>query len=559
MRLKMVISLTWTLINSHYNIPRSIYHFRRRERLWEPALIAGVIVLMVVMLGPLYGMLMDTMYTQYEAAGIIELFLANPDIMANLFGLVFGVFLMVSIFFFGEDMRVLVSLPLKSTEVLLAKFFVVLLDLMIISLVIVLPPYIYFGIRSGAGFMYWPFMIVAFLLSQVLPLLVSAIIILPLSRVLRFNRHRDSLVYFVSVGVVVAALAFVFVSSRMDPNMSPEDFARMFSDKDALLNKTAGVYPPTILVMRALTRPVVEGFLWLLAFVGLHLAALGGFLWLGNRFYYSIYSSLQENYARRSKLNEGEVAGLMGRQSTPFGALLRREWWYFLKVPAFTFNGFGNVIIFPILLVIAAVAGQTDELGQMIKILENYREIFLPMGILVATLAGGINGLATSIFSREGKLIEELKTLPVGVSEIMKAKFIHVETLSMIGPLSAAIALGIIMKISLLEGLLIFAIGALAVTFLNMIQMLIDVVRPYLHWDNPQKAMKQNLNVALSIPVVFGFVGGLGYLTYLLRNTLSGWVMALMIAAICVAGTVALWPVLMRRAKALLDRDLSLS
>jgi len=84
-------------------------------------------------------------------------------------------------------------------------------------------------------------------------------------------------------------------------------------------------------------------------------------------------------------------------------------------------------------------------------------------------------------------------------------------------------------------------------------------VRPYLHWDNPQKAMKQNLNVALSIPVVFGFVGGLGYLTYLLRNTLSGWVMALMIAAICVAGTVALWPVLMRRAKALLDRDLSLS
>ncbi len=115
MRLKMVISLTWTLINSHYNIPRSIYHFRRRERLWEPALIAGVIVLMVVMLGPLYGMLMDTMYTQYEAAGIIELFLANPFIMANLFGLVFGVFLMVSIFFFGEDMRVLVSLPLKST------------------------------------------------------------------------------------------------------------------------------------------------------------------------------------------------------------------------------------------------------------------------------------------------------------------------------------------------------------------------------------------------------------------------------------------------------------
>ncbi len=558
MRLKMVISLTWTLINSHYNLPRSVYHFKRRERLWEPALIVGVIVLLLITMGPLYVMLMDTMYGQYEAAGMLELFLANPFIIANIFGLMFGIFLMISTFFFGDDMRVLTPLPLKSTEVLLSKFFVVLLDLMIISLVVLLPPYIYYGIRSGAGIAYWLFMIAAFLMSQVLPLLISAIIILPLSRIFKFNRYRDSIVYFIGAGVLIASFAFIFFTSRVDPNMSPEDFARIFSDRDAILNKTAGVYPPTILVMRALTRPFVEGFLWLLAFVALHGAALMAFLFLGDRFYYSTYSSLQENYAKRSKLREGEMAGLLGIQRTPFSALYRREWWYFLKVPAFAFNGFGNVIVFPILLVIAAVAGQTDELGRLIQAMEEYRGIFLPVGILVSTLAGGINGLATSIFSREGKLLQELKALPVSVSSIMLVKFMHVETLSLIGPLSSSIALGIILKITFFEGVLIFLIGSLCVTFLNILQMFVDVVKPSLKWDNPQKAMKQNVNVALSIPIVFGFVGGFGYLTYLLRDSLSGSLMTLLIAVISIAGSALMWPIVLKRAGILMTKDLSL-
>jgi len=125
----MVISLTSTLINAHYNIPRSLYHFKKRERLWEPALIIGVVLLMVFSLGPLYMSLLNTMYDQYEAAGMKQLFLAGPFLIANLFGLIMGVFLMISTFFFGDDMSVLIPLPLKSTEVLMSKFLVVLMDL----------------------------------------------------------------------------------------------------------------------------------------------------------------------------------------------------------------------------------------------------------------------------------------------------------------------------------------------------------------------------------------------------------------------------------------------
>lgn len=246
----------------------------------------------------------------------------------------------------------------------------------------------------------------------------------------------------------------------------------------------------------------------------------------------------------------------MGLQQTKFSALYKREWWYFLKVPAFAFNGFGNVLVFPILLVIAAVAGQTDQLGQMLDQFQQYKPLFVPVGALVAAVAGGINGLASSMFSREGDLIRELKVLPVDVNEIVKVKFLHIETLSLIGPAFGAVALSLILGLSFIEALVVFVVGGLTLTFLNILQMIIDSIKPILEWENPQRAMKQNVNVALSIPVVFGYVGGLGYLAFLLKDTISGTVMTIILTAIALVGIVVTWPILIKRANRLFARDL---
>ncbi len=107
------------------------------------------------------------MYDQYEAAGMRQLFLArtvshSESIRADHGSLPYG-----SAFFFGDDMSVLqLPLPLKSTGVLMSKFLVVLVDLMVISIAVILPAYILYGIRSGAGISYWIFMASIFLLQS---------------------------------------------------------------------------------------------------------------------------------------------------------------------------------------------------------------------------------------------------------------------------------------------------------------------------------------------------------------------------------------------------------
>jgi ABC-2 type transport system permease protein len=46
--------------------------------------------------------------------------------------------------------------------------------------------------------------------------------------------------------------------------------------------------------------------------------------------------------------------------------------------------------------------------------------------------------------------------------------------------------------------------------------MIIDLARPLLDWTNPQKAIKQNLNVLLAILADIGILSGLGYVSVVL-------------------------------------------
>jgi ABC-2 type transport system permease protein len=48
--------------------------------------------------------------------------------------------------------------------------------------------------------------------------------------------------------------------------------------------------------------------------------------------------------------------------------------------------------------------------------------------------------------------------------------------------------------------------------------MAVDLARPLLNWLNPQKAIKQNLNVLIALALEVGLLFGLGYLIKAARS-----------------------------------------
>ena len=152
-------------------------------------------------------------------------------------------------------------------------------------------------------------------------------------------------------------------------------------------------------------------------------------------------------------------------------------------------------------------------------------------------------------------MLAELKVLPVEANTVFKTKLLHVMAMSTVGPLSISIILILLFQVSVLQALIIFIIAEMLVLFLNLFQISLDAAFPYLTWDNPQKAMKQNINGLYSILIVFGFVGILGYMGYLLRNNLTGNQMVLILLIICLAGSMIAYPMAKKGVENMLKKD----
>ncbi len=563
MRARKLTSLTLTLINEHYGISKKWYTYVvKKQRLWEAALIGGAVIALIASLIPLYSELLNPLMRESIKMGMGKLMLSNAFLYSSIFGLFLGMFTLISSFFFSKETAALIPLPLKPAEVLCAKLFTVTIDQLVVSLFMLAPVIVLYGINSNMRAGYYITGIIVFLFSQLFPMLLVSIIIFPLSSVVKFNKNKDFMIFFISTVVLVGVIfgqyyLNQFAMNQTTAGLSSQDMAKLLADPDMFINKISMAYPPAFLALNALTRSGVSGILWLLSYIGVHLAAFLLVLWLADRFYFSTYSELQENAAGKKKLSDNEFEKVFSVKSTVYHTLMKREWRYFLRVPAFSFNGLANVVIFPILLIVfAAGAYNVPEIQALMTFIDQYKELVVPVGSLLAALAGSMSLLPASAFSREGKLLRELKTLPVSPTDVIKVKFVHSNLISGVGVFCSAIAVGFITKIGWLEVLWIIVTGYLLTIFLNNLQMIVDTAKPMLEWDNPIKAMKQNINGLLAIAIVFGFVFGLGYLGYVTREYIPNQLMNPVLMLIGIAGSLFTWKALLTQAQKLFEKDL---
>ena len=128
---------------------------------------------------------------------------------------------------------------------------------------------------------------------------------------------------------------------------------------------------------------------------------------------------------------------------------------------------------------------------------------------LFMTICGSINGTASSTFSREGAQFWISKAIPVAPREQAAAKFLHSYLVSVLGVVAAGVVGAVVLHLGVAHLSVAAGIALLAGVLLTVVGMAIDLARPLLDWANPQKAIKQNLNVLLGMLADIGILTGL--------------------------------------------------
>ena len=514
---------------------------KERKDLWLVALTAvGFTALLPVLW--LYVNILRQAFLILKPMGQEMALLTLAILAGQLLILVFGLFYVLSAFYFSRDLEFLVALPARPFEVIGAKFGVILVNEYLTASLVVVPAFVVFGTMAARPFSYWPLAALVFLLLPVIPLALSGLLVMAMMRLVNVSRKKD---FFILAGSLSLLAAVLFLQLGLAGTRSPEEMIAFLTASDGLARLLGEKFPPCIWAARLLREGFsARGLGYLALFGGISIAVLLLLLWTAEKLFYRGLIGLAEMAARRKKLSATALADRFSRSRSAWQAVLLREWRLMNRTPIFLLNGILSVILVPVMLFFMVRSSAGSASVAFLKLLgsgERTTEILFAATFFIA--CGCLNGTASSTFSREGGNFWISKVIPVAPGLQVAGKFLHSYLVAVLGigggALAALLALGMGWRSVLPAALLALVAGAL----LTAANMAVDLARPLLTWTNPQRAIKQNLNVLLAMALDAGLVYSFYRLFRLLRRAgLDGQLLiATLFAAVLAAATAALY------------------
>ena len=430
----------------------------------------------------------------------------------------FGIFYVMSVFYFSKDIESLLPLPLKPSEILAAKFTVAMLYEYLTEAIFLAPVLIGYGIASKAGLLYYLYGILLFLALPVLPLIYASAISMLVMGFTNLAKNKDR---FRIVGGITAMFLAVginaFITKLTGSSISAMELQKLMEQgNNSYAEIMSGIFfSNRFAVLALLNSEALKGFVNLALFVLICILFIMLFLSFGEGIYYKGVVGISEASAKRRRFSETELER-SGRQKPVLRAYIIKELKLLFRTPVYFMNCVLMNFIFPLFIILPLLV-QPDEMKEL-QVLGTYirdgngSAIVLAAAFGISAFVTSTNGIAASAISREGTNIFVCKYLPVSYKTQITAKALSGMSMGVVGTLSMLLAAAVFMPIPAYLMLLITAVSIFGIAFSSFSGILIDLNFPKLIWDNEQKAVKQNFNVVLNM-LVSAVVAGIPVFT----------------------------------------------
>jgi ABC-2 type transport system permease protein len=516
----------WTVIRAgvRSNFGLAIMKHRllkeKKDR-WLAALI-GVAGLGVVPM--FYGivLLVRNIYEVLKPMGQERALLSLGFLAGQFLILLFGIYYVISAFYFSRDLELLIPLPLRPSEVMASKFAVIVINEYLTVAAIVLPIVVTVGVVAGAGVGFWVNAALVYLALPVIPLAIVSIVVVAMMRFINVSRKKDALILVGSILLIVLALGIQIVLGRTlgdeRPGGNATAITAFFTSPNSLLNKIGAFFPPGIWATRAVAAGFTrEGVGHLALFLGVSILLFAGMVVAAETLFYRGVVGLGETSGKKRRLTREEMSRRVSSGRRAVAAVFAREWKIMNRTPIFLLNGTLVVVLFPAIFVLMSLmdtggrgSGGSGEGGPMVllkgMVSANPLIVILATALFM-TICGSLNGTSSSTFSREGAQFWISRVIPVAPREQVAAKFLHSYLVAALGVVTAGIVSVAVLHLKATYMAAAAGLALVTGVLLTVVGMAIDLARPLLDWANPQKAIKQNLNVLL------GMLADIGILT----------------------------------------------
>lgn len=427
---------------------------------------------------------------------------------------------LLSNFYYSNDVKSLLTLPIKHSEILLSKIISTGISLMTSALIVILPFTIRYISFYNKSILYGVLILLLTLVYTIAITSIAAFFVVALMSIVnRFSRAKNFLQIFGTLIIIALSIGLSTILNSSEIYTSPRSSVALL-----LLDKVEQIisYNPFSGLIRMIIQENILALI-ILTLITIALVLLTSII--GSRL--MVIGVLNNQVvSKRKKISEIAKTKIY-KPSSPLLQVFKKDFMQILKTPVYMMNTFSMALILPLALAIPLYAQRSNfedmgisfsEIRQIYPMLETIasKELIIGIAFMLSlaistfmSISGAIAG-ATS-FTREGKNFWLVQTLPISTNDQILGRLLSAFLIGVICCLPINLIILIVLRPPLYI-LLPYILGILVASFFGAsIGVWKDVAKPKLNWESPQKAMKQNLNVLLLTYVLMGLAMAIGF------------------------------------------------
>ena len=455
------------------------------------------------------------------------------------FVLIQTIFSAINLLYYSKDNEYILPLPLKPSQIVIAKTNVLLVTEYFIVAILGLIPLSIYGILTYANILYYIEMVIVLLIFPIIPILISNLLVLIVMSFAKFTKNRNRFQLIATILILVIVFVASFAMGNTDS--SPEELVQMVMKANGMVELVKNAFPTLGMAIESLTNINIGIQLLNIVFLIATTAVIYAlYLLVGQKLYLKgAVGNLSSGKKNKKKIDEKKVF----KNSTIFKTYVGKEFKTLLRNPIFFMQCVLPAIIFPILIIGMTILGINEESnGQTIdfaNMFTNKTSIYIGIGILcvIQFFLMFIYISATAI-SRDGQNAVFMKYIPVKYMKQIDYKVMPNIIMTSVMSIITVIIAGILIKADILYLLLILITSIIMGVFQSYILIIVDLKKPKLEWNSEYAVVKQNMN--LIWPAVSGLVSitVLIILAIMLENILNSFILTGIIALVYLLVTI---------------------
>ena len=443
-----------------------------------------ILAYIAVIFGMMFGYMFDQILQPFIMIGFEWLYFGIMAVLVVLLCFIGSVFTTQQEIYGAKDNELLLSMPIKTRDILLSRIFVVLIINYVYEALVALPCFIVYFSQVPFDIIKLLLFIIVIITLPLLALTLSCVFGWLMAMIMKRIRNKTIITMIISLGFL--GLYFYVINKLPDYLISL--IANGKTIGEAIRNTLFPIYHLSIAISET---DIVSLILYLLC-VLLPFALV---IYLLSKNFISIATS--KPLSKKVKLKDSDI-----KSSSQKLALFKRELKHFTSNPMVMLNAALGIAFTVVMAGALLVKGK--ELVDMLEIIPSQfedmiNEFMVPLLCIAVIGTNSMNIISSALISLEGNRLWIIKSLPIKTKDILQSKLaLHLALCIPPGLLFSVIG-SIVFSLNVIDCLIVIIVPVVFTIFEALFGLLINLWKPKSDWVNETVVVKQSASVMITL------------------------------------------------------------